>query len=66
MVLKFLKTIPNNEETPLKDLILKTVMLTTLVLAQRGQTIYQLSIDEMRKFENSIVFTLSKPIKQSK
>ena len=66
MVLRFLKTIPNNEEVPLKDLTLKTVMLTMLVSAQRGQTIHQLSIDDMRKTDNSIVFMLSKPIKQSK
>ena len=37
-----------------------------LVSAQRGQTIHQLSIDDMRKTDNSIVFMLSKPIKQSK
>lgn len=66
MVLRFLRTIPNHEEVPLKDLTLKTVMLTMLVSAQRGQTIHQLSIDDMRKTDNSIVFMLSKPIKQSK
>ena len=50
----------------LKDLTLKTVMLVSLVSAQRGQTIHYLNIDDMISSETSITFILKKPIKQSK
>ena len=65
-VLSYLQTIPNSENTMLKDLTLKTVMLVSLVSAQRGQTIHYLNLDDMTCSETTITFILSKPIKQSK
>lgn len=65
-VLSFLQTIPTSEDVLLKDLTLKTVMLVSLVSAQRGQTIHYLNIDDMISSETSITFILKKPIKQSK
>ena len=65
-VLSFLQTIPTSEDVLLKDLTLKTVMLVSLVSAQRGQTIHYLNIDDMISSETSITFILIKPIKQSK
>ena len=65
-VLSYLQTIPNSEDVSLKDLTLKTVMLVSLVSAQRGQTIHYLNLDDMISSETSITFMLKKPIKQSK
>ena len=65
-VLSYLQTIPNSEDVSLKDLTLKTVMLVSLVSAQRGQTIHCLNLVDMISSETSITFMLKKPIKQSK
>ena len=65
-VLSYLQKIPNSEDVSLKDLTLKTVMLVSLVSAQRGQTIHYLNLDDMISSETSITFMLKKPIKQSK
>lgn len=65
-VLSYLQTIPNSEDVSLKDLILKTVMLVSLVSAQRGQTIHYLNLNDMISSETSITFALSKLLKQSK
>lgn len=65
-VLSYLQTIPTSEDVSLKDLTLKTVMLVSLVSAQRGQTIHYLNLDDMISSETSITFILKKPIKQSK
>ena len=42
-VLRHLKTIPNAKDATLKDLTLETVMLVSLVSAQRGQTIHMVN-----------------------
>ena len=65
-VLRHLKTIPTTKDVPLRDLTLKTVMLMSLVLAQRGQTIHTLNLEDMTNTESQITFVMSKPIKQTK
>lgn len=65
-VLSYLQTMPNSEDVSLKDLTLKTVMLVSLVPAQRGQSIHYLNLNDMINSETSITFALSKPLKQSK
>ena len=52
-------TVPNTKDVTLKDLTLKTVMLVSLVSAQRGQTI-------MISMESQITCVMSKPINQIK
>lgn len=65
-VLRHLKTIPTTRDVPLKDLTLKTVVLMSLVSAQRGQTIHMLNLEDMTSTESQITFVMSKPIKQTK
>ena len=65
-VLRHLKTIPNTKDATLKDLTLKTVMLVSLVSAQRGQTIHMLNLEDMISTESKITFVMSTPIKQTK
>ncbi|XP_068737579.1 uncharacterized protein [Montipora capricornis] len=48
-----------------KNLSLKLVMLLSLVTAQGGQTLHLLDISLMSTYDSSIVFTFSKPLKQS-
>ena len=65
-VIYTLRTIPTTKDVPLRDLTLKTVMLMSLVLAQRGQTIHMLNLEDMTNTESQITFVMSKPIKQTK
>jgi len=60
--LRFLKTLSPVASLSLKNLSLKLVMLLSLVTAQRGQT---LDINLISTYDSSIVFTFSKPLKQS-
>ena len=60
--LRFLKTLSPVASLSLKNLSLKLVMPLSLVTAQRGQT---LDINLMSTYDSSIVFTFSKPLKQS-
>jgi len=55
-VLRHLKTIPKTRDVPLKDLTLKTVVLMSLVSAQRGQTIHMLNLEDMTSKESQITF----------
>ena len=65
-VLRHLKAIPTTKDVPLKDLTFKTVMLMSLVSAQRGQTIHILNLENMISTESQITFVMSKPIEQTK
>ena len=65
IVLRFLKTLSPVALLSLKNLSLKLVMLLSLVTAQRGQTLHLLDINRMSTYDSSIVFTFSKPLKQS-
>ena len=65
IVLRFLKTLSPVASLSLKNLSLKLVMLLSLVTAQRGQTLHLLDISLMSTYDSSIVFTFSKPLKQS-
>ena len=65
-VLGYLRTIPNSTDVSFKDLTLKTVMLVSLLSAQRGQTIHSLNLEDLIQTDQSVGFSLSKPIKQSK
>jgi len=62
IVLRFLRTLSPVASLSLKNLSLKLVMLLSLVTAQRGQN---LDINLMSTYDSSIVFTFSKPLKQS-
>ena len=62
---KFLKTFSPVASLSLKNLSLKVVMLLSLVTAQRGQTLHLLDISLMSTYDSSIVFTFSKPVKES-
>ena len=65
-VISYLQTILNSDDVTLKDLTLKTVMLVSLVSAQRGKTIHYLNLNDMISSETLITYTLSKLLKQSK
>ena len=65
IVLRFLKTLSPVASLNLKNLSLKLVMLLSLVPAQRGQTLQLFDINLMSTYDSSIVFTFSKPLKQS-
>ena len=65
IVLRFLKTLSPVASLSLKNFSLKLVMLLSLVTAQRGQTLHLLDISLMSTYDSSIVFTFSKPLKQS-
>ena len=62
---RFLKTLSLVTSLSLKKVTLKLVMLLSLVTAQRGQTLHLLDISLMSTYDSSIVFTFSKPLKQS-
>ena len=64
-MVRFLKTLSPVASLSSKNLSLKLVMLLRLVTAQRGQTLHLLDINLMSTYDSSIVFTFSKPLKQS-
>ena len=61
-VLEHLKTIEPLEQTSLKELTLKLVMLLLLATGQRGQSIYLLSPEGMTVRANSCTFQLMEHI----
>ena len=65
IVFRFVKTLSPISSLSLKNLSLKLGMLLSSVTAQRGQTLHLLDINLMSTYDSSIVFTLSKPLKQS-
>ena len=65
IVLRFLKTLSPVASLSLKKVSLKLVMLLRFATAQRGQTLHLLDISLTSTYDSSIVFTFSKPLKQS-
>lgn len=66
VVLRYLKTLADNEKLSLKLLTLKLVMLIALVLASRCHSLHLLSIENMRKESSQYVLRYSGPLKQSR
>ena len=66
VVLNYLKTLPPTEESNLKDVTLKTVMLVVLLSGQRCQTVHALTISGMRITNDTVHFEIVKLLKTSK
>ena len=66
VVLNYLKTLPPTEESNLKDITVKTVMLVALLSGQRCQTVHALTISGMRITNDTVHFEIAKLLKTSK
>ena len=65
VVLDYLRSLSDNKSLSLKMLSLKTVTLCALISSQRVQSLHDLCISNMKKFDDCVVFALGK-IKQSR
>ena len=65
VVLDYLKTLPSLEESNLKDITHKTVMLVVLLSGQRCQTVHALTISGMRTTNDTVYFEITKLLKTS-
>ena len=66
IVLRYLKNIPVDNESYLKELTMKLTMLLALTLAARPQTLHYLTTKDMVKTENKIVLSLSAALKHTR
>ena len=66
VVLDYLKTLPSLEESNLKDIPHKTVMLVALLSGQRCQAVHALTISGMRTTSVTVHFEITKLLKTSK
>lgn len=66
LVLDYLKTLPPLEESNLKDITHKTVMLVALLSGQRCQTVHALTISGMKTTNVTVHFEITKLLKTSK
>ena len=66
VVLNYLKTLPPPEESNLKEITHKTVMLVTLLSCQRCQTVHALTISGMRITNDAVHFEIATLLKTSK
>jgi len=64
-VLSYLSSLPKPNQSSLKSLTLKLVMLVALVSAQRGQSLHMLDIQFMKEGDTFSEFALPEHIKQS-
>ena len=65
-VLSYLSSLPKPNQSSLKSLTLKLVMLVALVSAQRGQSLHMLDIQFMKDGDTFFEFALPEHIKQSR
>jgi len=66
LVLDYLKTLPPLEESNLKDITHKTVMLVALLSGQRCQTVHALTISGVKTTNVTVHFEITKLMKTSK
>ena len=66
VVIKYLKSLGDNEELSLQDLTMKRSMLLALVTGQRCQTIQALNIEQMVKNDEMWSFHINKLLKTSR
>ena len=66
VVLEYLKTLFPLESMDLKTLTLKVVALVSLRIARRARTLVALNLDDMRVFDDKIVFSVRNLLKTSK
>ena len=66
VVLNYFKTLPPPEESNLKDLKHRTVMLVALLPGQRCQTVHALTISGMKITNDTVHFEIAKLLKTSK
>ena len=65
-VLTLLDKWPHAEELTLQRLTYRTVMLLALLTGQRGQTIHNLTVDDVKLYDNKCVLVYSSLLKQSR
>lgn len=66
IVLNTLTDWPHAEHLSLKQLTLRTVMLLALLSGQRGQTIHQLTTEDVKMYNSKCVLVYSSLLKQSR
>ena len=66
VVLRYLEDMKATASLSLRELTFKLIMLIAIVSAARVDTLYKLSIENMKKTNNSIILSLDAPLKQSK
>ena len=66
VVLNYFKTLPPPEESNLKDITQRTVMLVALLSGQRCQTVHALTISGMKITNDTVHFEIAKLLKTSK
>ena len=66
VVLKFLADWQDAENLSLQRLTYKTVMLLALLTGQRGQSLHNLKVDDVRLYQNKCVLVFSALLKQSR
>lgn len=65
-VLHLLNTWPPAESLSLQQLTYRTVMLVALLTGQRGQTIHNLTVDDVKLYESKCILVYSSLLKQSR